>query len=285
MTAKKDSKGTKKKPKEEDYSGPPRRPPAARAAARVDALASAQRAWPPLRADDSEDEPVEAEEEVESEATKKKKAKSRKAFYGLLRWLLAFVPLAMVISQQPMMIRPREAGVNRRKVVPLQLAVTGAIHWAATSPTTLRNPAINQYINTTARVLLTPYEWGKAHSSKRAMPNEKTWTSAWKKSERALPRLVDHDTGLKELIKIPLTGPNVPLIGAYLLAVGVFIAVLQAGGEYLVIGGCGAILQGCRGLGMEPQPELYVAGVAAVLGIVCSDVAGKKQEAPKKKRR
>ena len=27
---------------------------------------------------------------------------------------------------------------------------------------------------------------------------------------------------------------------------------------------------------MEPQPELYVAGVAAVLGIVCSDVAGKK---------
>ena len=57
--------------------------------------------------------------------------------------------------------------------------------------------------------------------SKRAMPNEKTWTSAWKKSERALPRLVDHDTGLKELIKIPLTGPNVPLIGAYLLAVGV----------------------------------------------------------------
>ena len=48
--------------------------------------------------------------------------------------LLALVPLALVLSQQPFMMKPRTPGVNRAKIVPLQLAVAGAIHWAETSP-------------------------------------------------------------------------------------------------------------------------------------------------------
>ena len=36
---------------------------------------------------------------------------------------------------------------------------------------------------------------------------------------------------------------------------------------------------------MEPQPELYVTGVVAVVAIICLDAANKKSEAGKAKRR
>lgn len=35
---------------------------------------------------------------------------------------------------------------------------------------------------------------------------------------------------------------------------------------------------------MEPQPELYVMGVAAVIGIICMDAANKKTEVKAKRR-
>ena len=123
---------------------------------------------------DDDDDREEPEEQVESVHAKKKKEKSRRAFFKLCRQVLAFIPLAMVLSQQPLMIKPRQAGVNRAKIVPLQLTVAGLMDWAKKSPTTLRNPIISGYINVTMRALLTPNEWGKARSSKRAMPNEKT---------------------------------------------------------------------------------------------------------------
>ena len=44
--------------------------------------------------------------------------------------------------------------------------------------------------------------------------------------------------------------------------------------------------QGCRGFGMEPQPELYVTGAIAVLGIVAMDASKKRDVgAPTKKKR
>jgi len=234
--------------------------------------------------DDDNDDEVEQEEEVESVHAKKKKEKSRKAFMGLCRQLLTFIPLAMVLSQQPLMMKPRQPGVNRAKLVPLQLAVHGVMEWAKSSPTTMRNPNINHYINVTARGLFTPYEWGKAQQSKRAMPNEQTWAGAWKKTKGALDRVAKGDAASNELTRAPF--PNIPVIGSYLLTGCSLLAVLAAGAEYGVVIGCGMVLQGSRGFGMEPQPEMYVTGVVGVVGILLMDAANKKaKEPPKRKRR
>jgi len=236
--------------------------------------------------DDDDDDDDEEEEEVESAVIKRKKEKSRKAFMGMCRQLLALIPLVMVLSMQPLMFKERQSGVNAAKLVPLQLAVSGAIKWAKTSPTTLRNPQLNVYLNTTARVLLTPAEYlehNHGKKSKRAMPAEKTWSAAWGKTKKSLNRVVEGDAAMKALVAAPF--PNVPLIGSYILVAAAMLAFLAPGLEYLIVVGCGMLLQGARGFGMEPQPELYVTGVVAVLGILAMDAANKKTEAPKAKRR
>jgi len=231
---------------------------------------------------DDEDSGKEEEEEVESEHARRKREKGRTAFMRLLRQLFSLIPLAMVLSQQPFMVKPRAPGVNRGKVVPLQLAVCGVLHWAKSSPTTLRNRQLASGINSTARALLTPYEYWKVRESKRAMPAEKTISGAYKKTEKALQRVGDM-TDLREIALMPQ--PNIPLIGAYVLTAGALFAPMLPGMEYLVIVGSGAVLQGCRGFQMEPQPELYVTGVVAVLGCFFMDAAGKKKEEKKRKRR
>ena len=46
------------------------------------------------------------------------------------------------------------------------------------------------------------------------------------------------------------------------------------------------LAQGTRSYGMEPQPELYVTGVIAVVALVAMDMGNKKlADDPKKKRR
>ncbi|KAL1527873.1 hypothetical protein AB1Y20_009249 [Prymnesium parvum] len=268
----------------------------------------------PVESSSEEEEEV---EEVESEYAKRKKEKSRKAFMKLCRSALALVPLITVVSQQDFMYKERQSGVNAAKLVPLQLAVSGVLKWAKTSPTTLRNPVLHEYINMTARGLLTPYEYGLHNfgkKSKRAMPAEKTWSAAWKKSKSSLNRVAEGDAAMRALTSAPF--PNVPLIGAYLLVPAALFAFLVPNLEYIVVVGCGMILQerrppppprarakgaysahpqsrltrpvcsqGARGFGMEPQPELYVTGVAAVIGIICLDASKKKSEAAKAKRR
>jgi len=206
---------------------------------------------------------------------------------GFCRQMLAFVPLAMVLSQQPLMVKERQTGVNAAKLVPLQIAVSGAIKWAKTSPTTLRNPMLNEYLNLTARGLITPGVWAEHNlgkKSKRAMPAEKTWSAAWRKAEgKGLNRVAEGDAAMKSVMSAPF--PNVPVLGSYVLVVTSLLAPLLAGLEYGVAIGCGMVLQGARGFGMEPQPELYVTGVVAVIGIICMDGAKKKEETVKAKRR
>ena len=80
------------------------------------------------------------------------------------------------------------------------------------------------------------------------------------------------------MIRPPLAAPNLPLIGAYLLVLGVLLSPLIAGAEYGVLLGCAAIMHGCKAFGMEPQPELYTAGVLAIVGCLCMDQAKKKPE-------
>eukprot|EP00965_Chrysotila_dentata_P118642 3922391-Pleurochrysis_carterae.AAC.2 len=65
---------------------------------------------------DSDEAEVEEEEPVESDAARRKREQGRAAFLRLLRMLLALVPLVMVLSQQPFVIKPRAPGVNRGKV-------------------------------------------------------------------------------------------------------------------------------------------------------------------------
>lgn len=195
-------------------------------------------------ADSSDDDEDEPEEEVETVHAKRKKEKSRKAFMKLCRQMLAFIPLIMVLSQQPLMFKERQSGVNAAKLVPLQLAVSGAMKWAKNSPTTLRNPTLNSYLNITARGLLTPFEYGQRNfgkKSKLAMPAEKTWAAAWKKTKSSLNRAAEGDLSMKEVVSAPF--PNVPLIGAYLLVAGALLAWFIPYLEYIIIGGCVMIMQ------------------------------------------
>ena len=53
---------------------------------------------------------------------------------------------------------------------------------------------------------------------------------------------------------------------------------LIGGLAYVVVLGCGALMHGSRAFGMEPQPELYTAGVLAIVGCLCMDQAKKKPE-------
>ena len=52
------------------------------------------------------------------------------------------IPLAVVLSKQPFLSKPRAPGVNSAKIRPLELAIAGVVHWAAESPTVMRNPKI-----------------------------------------------------------------------------------------------------------------------------------------------
>jgi len=236
--------------------------------------------------DDSDDDgpEEEEEEEVESEHVRRKRERGRLAFLKLLRRGAALIPLAIVLSRQEFMKRPRGAGVNAAKVKPLDFALTGAVHFAAGSPTFMRNPKLHTYLNATGVALLTPGEYILAQQSKRAMPAEKTIAGAYKKAEKAFSRLVDRDKALIELVTAPQ--PNLLLIGSGLILAGVLLCPFIGGlFEYVTVVGCVVLMQGGRQLGMEAEPELYVAGGVAVLAIMAMEAMGKKSPPPKAKRR
>jgi hypothetical protein len=238
----------------------------------------------PTSDDESSDGDEEEEEEVESIHVKRKRERGRASFFRLLRTIGSFMVLGMVISKQPFMVRPRQSGVNAAKVRPLEIAIAGAVHWAADSPMVMRNPKIAYYLNETSRVLLAPHEYASAQQSKRAMPNEKTVQGAYKKTIKTFQRLCDKDTAVREMIGMPM--PNFVLIGSYLLVAGSLFAVLSASVfEYLVIGGCIMLTQGGRGLGLEPQPELYVTAVLAGICVFLMESASKAGAPTKAKRR
>ncbi len=71
------------------------------------------------------------------------------------------------------------------------------------------------------------------------------------------------------------------------MALGSLLSPLVAGAEYLTVLGCGMLVQGTRGFGMEAQPELYVAGGLAVAAIVMMDAAKAKKDgaAPARRKR
>jgi len=233
--------------------------------------------------DDDDDAEEEEEEQVESEHVRRKRERGRTAFLKLIRRFITLIPLALVLARTPFVVKPRAPGVNSAKIKPLDVALAGAVHFAAGSPMFLRNPKFHVYLNETAKVLLTPSEYLQAQQSKRAMPAEKTISGAYKKTAKAFTRLVDRDTSVRELVTAPQ--PNLPLIGSALLLVGTILCPLIGGiFEYIVVIGCVLLMQGGRQLGMEAQPELYVAGGVAVAAIAAMEAMGKKSAPAKKKR-
>ena len=268
---------------------------------------------PPDESSDESSDEEEEEEEIEPEHVRRKRERGRNAFLNLLRRFMTLIPLAVVLSRQPFMVKPRAPGVNSAKMKPLDIAISGAVHFAAKSPTFMRKPELHVYLNATGRVLLTPGEYITAQQSKRAMPAEQTIQGAYKKTAKAFGRLVDKDTQLKEIATAPQ--PNLALIGSALLVVATLLCPF-AGGlfEYLIVVGwcapcrsmcerafraltvkfrachclfCGSVLvmQAGRQLGMEAQPELYVAGGVAVLAIGAMEAMGTKKPVTKVKRR
>jgi hypothetical protein len=220
-----------------------------------------------------------------SAAQQKKLQKQRAAFFGLARVALAFVSLALTLSQQPFLIKPRQSGENALKLAPLKLAVCGGIHWAAESPMVTKNPKLFEAINITSQMLMTPYEFMRARNSKRSVDAEKTFAAAYRKANKAVARAADGDKALRTIALQPM--PNVALLGAYAVVTGCLFAPLLPGAEYAIAIGCGMLVQGSRSFGMEPQPELYMTGVLAVIAVVLMDAAKPKKDAQqqRKKRR
>jgi len=256
---------------------------------------------------DSDPSSEEEQEEVVPASVLKKQQRQRAAFFSLARQLITFLVAALVFSQQPFLVRPRGAGENALKLVPLKLAACGAGNWAAESPFMMRQPKLYEMLNATGAGLMAPFEWYRARTSVRAVDSEKTLSAALRKGGKAYARAVDADRSLRQIALQP--SPNVPLLGAYACVLGALLAPLFGGAEYLVALGCGALVQGTRGAvcgashqrvsetrllrvhvgpvgsGMEPQPELYVTGALAVVAIMLHDSAKQRKEAPPARRK
>ena len=85
---------------------------------------------------ESESDGAESEEEVvESAAARRKRERGRTAFLRLIRRCIVMIPLALVLGRQPFLKKERGSGVNAMKMRPLEVAIAGAVHFAADSPT------------------------------------------------------------------------------------------------------------------------------------------------------
>jgi len=192
------------------------------------------------------------------------RAKGRSAMMLLLRRGLALAAFAILLYQQPFMVRRKD------KVVPLHVAVSGAVSLGADHA-----PA-RDAINTASRSLLTPLEYWKARHSRNS-----TLASAYEKTERRLSRILDGNTSTAaRLAAAPM--PNVPAVGSYLLTAGSAVALFLPGSECVVLAGCGCLWLGCEG--MSSQPELAFVGLLAALGLYAIQSA-KAPAAEKPKRR
>ena len=78
--------------------------------------------------DSDSDAKSDVEEVVENPKAREKREKGKRALMGLLRKVTSWIVLALVLSQAPFLSRPRQAGVNRAKVTPLQLALVWLEH-------------------------------------------------------------------------------------------------------------------------------------------------------------
>lgn len=186
------------------------------------------------------------------------RAKGRKALLRLLRPAMAVVCIAIILGQQPFMLRRR----HRQHVAPLQLAISGAFR----APAVVSSPNLLATVNRTSRMLLTPLEYLKVPRSKRSV------TLAYSKTDKILSRIVRGNSSMAHTAEIATRPmPNVPLLGAWLVTFSPVAALVCPGVEVLTLAGCGCLSLGCSGL--KPQPELFAVVVLALLGLLARSFA------------
>jgi hypothetical protein len=187
-----------------------------------------------------------------------------------VRRAIALVSLAVVLYQQPFLLR---AGKNRAKVVPLQLALNGALSVSLDSPMIADVPGLQAGINASYRALLTPLEYVKAPKSKRSVG------AAFAKTEKRLS-LIATDANLRKLAAAPT--PNAPVGGAGLVTAGSLLGPLLPGVELAVLAGCACLMFGVGG--MSAQPELYFVALLAVAGLLARRSANAPEPQPVQRR-
>jgi len=234
------------------------------------------------------------------------RAKARSAFLRLVRRGLALASLAVVLHQQAFMVR------RRQKVVPLHVAVSGAVAWAGDySPgdggtgggtggggdsdggsggwgawSSLRSGDASWpgAVHAASRSLLTPLEYMQGSSTRAAAGDstQRRLSAAYAKTERRLRKIVDTNSSLAaQMAAAPM--PNAPALGAYLLTGGGGAALFLPGAEGLVLLGCGCLWFGCDG--MHGTPELMAVCVLAALGLYAARSARSPAAEPKRRRR
>lgn len=219
------------------------------------------------------------------------RAKARSAFLRLVRRGLALASLAVVLHQQAFMVR------RRQKVVPLHLAVSGAVAWAGdysaedgdgesgrwgASGSSLRSGHASWpgAVHAASRALLTPLEYMRGGSTRAAAGQR--LSAAYAKTERRLRRIVDSNSSLAaQMAAAPM--PNAPVLGAYSLTGGAAAALVLPGAEGLVLLGCGGLWLGCEG--MHGTPELMAVCVLAALGLYVGRSARAAPPEPRRRRR
>lgn len=190
------------------------------------------------------------------------------------RRVLGILALAVLLYQQPFMVRRKE------KVVPLHLAVSGAVSAAG--------PSWPSAVEVASRSLLTPLEYVKAqkatNSSKRSL------SAAYERTEGRFSRIVDTNTSAAAKMAAASAYPrsdslvNYPVVGSYLLTAGTAVAPLVPGAELLVLLGCACLFFGCEG--MSAQPEFLCVLALAALGLYAIRSArAAAEEQPKAPRR
>jgi len=127
--------------------------------------------------------------------------------------------LAVLLYQQPFLVKRKE------KIVPLHLAVSGAVSAGSTWPGA---------VEAASRSLLTPLEYIKAQKATNS--SQRSLSAAYEKTERRLSRIVDTNTSIAAQIAAAATYPrstssiNYPVVGSYLHKLGSNVAPLLPGG-------------------------------------------------------
>jgi hypothetical protein len=230
------------------------------------------------------------------------RAKARSAFLRLVRRGLALASLAVVLHQQAFMVR------RRQKVVPLHVAVSGAVAWAgdyapgdggtggggdsdgdsggwgAWSSLRSGDASWPGAVHAASRSLLTPLEYMQGSSTRAAAGDstQRRLSAAYAKTERKLRKIVDTNSSLAaQMAAAPM--PNAPALGAYLLTGGGAASLFLPGAEGLVLLGCGCLWLGCDG--MHGTPELMAVCCLAALGLYVGRSSRATAAAPKRRRR
>lgn len=134
---------------------------------------------------------------------------------------------------------------------------------------------MNATLGSVGRALLLPHKFWQVRADKRSPAADKTVKAAWRKTQTALESALKMDSSIARNDRI--------FFGSATCVLGMFLAVVIRGMEFIPIVGAGLMYSGGSGSGLQPQPELIALGVICVLALICGDSA--KPSSPKSAKR